>query len=156
MRRFVIFAAVLLSACGSSEKSTTVGGTTFASDDGKGTASITTEKGSIRTAEGAAAAHVVMPDYAPLYPGSTATSVIETESEGRKTKMVTLSTSDAIGKVSDFYKGALAKAGWKIPSSFLSDDGGMLSGEKDGKTVSIALSREDDGKTNALVTVPND
>jgi hypothetical protein len=156
MRHFIIAAAVLLTACGSSEKSTTVGGTTFASDDSKGTASITTEKGTIRTAEGDAAARVVMPSYAPLYPGATSTSVIETESEGRKTKMVTLSTPDAIGKVIDFYKGTLAKSGWKVPSSFLSEDGGMMSGEKDGKTVSIAVSRGDDGKTSALVTVPND
>lgn len=155
MRRFVIAAAVLLSACGSSEKSTTVAGTTYTSDDSKGTASITTDKGSIRTAEGAAAQQVVMPAYAPLYPGATVTSVIETESEGRKSKMVTLSTPDALSKVTDYYKGTLAKAGWKVPSSFLSDDGGMLSGEKDGKSVSIALSREDDGKSNVLVTVPN-
>ncbi|WP_420137254.1 hypothetical protein [Sphingomonas sp.] len=156
MRRFVVAAAVLLSACGSSEKSTTVAGTTFTSDDSKGTASITTDKGSIRTAEGAAAARVTMPAYAPLYPGATVTGVIETETEGRKNKMVTLSSPDAIGKVMDFYKGSLTKAGWKVPSSFVSDDGGMVAGEKDGKSVSIALSREDDGKTNALVNVPND
>ncbi|MET4896782.1 hypothetical protein RN629_06345 [Sphingomonadaceae bacterium jetA1] len=155
MRCAVLASAVLLAACGSSEKSATIGGSTFSTDESKGTASITTDKGTIRTAEGEAAAKVEMPAYAPRYPGATVTGVIETDAEGSKHKMVTLSTPDAIGKVADFYKASLTKAGWKIPASFISGDGGMLSGQKDGKEVSIAISRDEDAKTNLVVTFPN-
>ncbi|PCG10159.1 hypothetical protein [Sphingomonas ginsenosidimutans] len=151
-----VLAATLLAACGSSEKSTTVGGTTFASDDSKGTSTITSEKGMIRATDGTAAAKVTMPAYAPLYPGAAVTGVIETENDGKKNKMVTLSTPDAIGKVLDFYKGSLTGAGWKVPSSFVGADGGMLAGEKDGKSVSIAFSRHDEGKTDVVVNVPGD
>ncbi|MBY0301909.1 MULTISPECIES: hypothetical protein [Sphingomonas] len=77
-----VLAVTLLAACGSSEKSTTVGGTTFASDDSKGTSTITSEKGMIRATDGTAAAKVTMPAYAPLYPGAAVTGVIETENMG--------------------------------------------------------------------------
>lgn len=154
MRHVVIAAVVLLAACGSSEQSATIGGSTFTHDDEKGTAAITTERGTIRTADGAAAANVVMPDYAPLYPGSTVTGVIETDSDGLKNKMVTLETPDTIAKVADFYKSALTKAGWKVPSSVISGEGGMLAGEKDEKRVSVIISHEE-AKTTAVVSVPN-
>lgn len=161
MRRIVpvaatLLGATLLAACGSSEKSTTIGGTTFTSDESKGTSTIATEKGVIRATDGAAAAKVTMPAYAPLYPGATVTGVIETENDGKKNKMVTLSTPDAIGKVVDFYKASLKKAGWAVPSSFVSADGGMVAGEKDGKSVSIAFSRQDGTSTEMVVNVPGD
>ena len=54
-----------------------------------------------------------------------------------KLERVTLAP-DAIGKVIDFYKGTLAKAGWKVPSSFLSEDGGMM---YQSKPSSVAVSR---------------
>ncbi|WP_333574328.1 hypothetical protein [Sphingomonas sp.] len=155
MRCAVLVAAALLTACGSNEKSATVGGTTYTSDESAGTATISNAKGSIKTATGKAAAAVVLPAYAPLYPGAAVDGVMETDSEGRKSKMVTLATADPVAKVADFYKAALAKEGWKVPQSFLMAEGALISGEKDGKQVSLAISRQED-KTGVVLTVPND
>jgi hypothetical protein len=155
MRRALLVAAVLLTACGSKEKSTTIAGTTYKTDESAGTSSITTANGSIKTTQGAAAAAVVMPTYAPIYPGATVDGVMETESGGRKTKMVTLATQDPVAKVGDFYKAALTKAGWKLPQSMLMPDAAMITGEKDGKQVSVMVSKQDD-KTGIVLTVPND
>lgn len=155
MRHVVLITCLLLAACGSSEKSANVGGATFTSDESKGTSSITTEQGTIRTTEGAAATKVVMPDYAPVYPGATVTGVIETENNGRKSKMVTLSSADPVAKVVEFYKGTLTKLGWKVPSSLTSGETGMVSGQKDGKEVSFVISRDDDGKTNMVINIPD-
>lgn len=154
MRCAFLAAAVLLASCGSNEKSATMGGATFKSDESAGTASITTANGSIRTTEGKAAA-VAMPAFAPLYPGATVEGVIEADAGGHKSRMVTLATTDPVAKVADFYKAALAKQGWNTPQSLLTGDSALLSGEKDGKQVSIAISRQDD-KTNAVLSVPND
>lgn len=155
MRRTVLAAAVLLAACGSNEKSTTIGGTTYTSDESAGTASIKTDKGTLRTAQGKAAAAVVMPPFAPVYPGTTVDGVIESDTAGGKARMVTLSTSDPVAKVADFYKGTLAKEGWKTPQSIQMPDGALISGEKGGKQVSLAISSQD-GKTGIVLTVPND
>lgn len=155
MRCAVLAAAALLTACGSHEKSATLGGATYTSDDSAGTASIATEKGTLRTAEGKAAAAVVLPSFAPRYPGATVEGVIESDSEGRKTKMVTLSTQDPVAKVADFYKAALTKEGWQLPRSMLMPDGALIAGEKGGKQVSLAISLQD-GKTGIVLSVPND
>lgn len=155
MRCAFLAAAVLLASCGSNEKSATMGGATFKSDESAGTASITTANGSIRTTEGKAAAAVAMPAFAPRYPGATVEGVIEADAGGHKSRMVTLATTDPVAKVADFYKAALAKQGWNTPQSLLTGDSALLSGEKDGKQVSIAISRQDD-KTNAVLSVPND
>lgn len=66
-----------------------------------------------------------------------------------------VASTDPVAKVADFYKAALAKQGWNTPQSLLTGDSALLSGEKDGKQVSIAISRQDD-KTNAVLSVPND
>lgn len=155
MRCTVLVAALLLTACGSQEKSATIAGTTYKTDESAGTSSITTANGSIKTIRGGAATAVVLPAYAPVYPGATVDGVIETESGGHKTKMATLATSEPVAKVTDFYKTALAKDGWKLPQSMLMPEGAMLTGEKDGKQVSIVISKQD-GKTGVVVTVPND
>lgn len=154
MRRIaVVVVAALLTACGPSEKSYTAGGATV-TNDSKGNASITTDKSTIRTAEGDAAANVIMPDFAPRYPGSTVTNVIETETESGKQKMVTLNTTDTIANVAAFYKSSLTKAGWKVPSSFMSGDSGMVMGQKDNKQVMISISHNDELKTDAVVAFP--
>lgn len=155
MRCAVLVAAVLLTACGSNEKSATIAGTTYKTDESAGTASIVTTNGSIKTTQGAAAAAVVMPAYAPVYPGATVEAVMETESGGRKTKMVTLATQDPVTKVGDFYKAALTKEGWKLPQSMLMPDAAMITGEKGDKQVSVMVSKQDD-KTGIVLTVPND
>lgn len=156
MRHAIITSFMLLAACGSSEQTTTVGGATVTSDESKGTTSITTDNGTIRTAQGDAAANVAMPDYAPLYPGATVSGVIETETNGNKYKMVTFDTTDSIDKVVDYYKGALTKGGWTVPTTFMSGDAGMLGAQKGDKEVSVAISHEADGKTNAVITLPNE
>lgn len=154
MRRIAaVVVAVLLAGCGSSEKSYTAGGATV-TDDSKGNASITTDKGTIRTAQGDAAANVKMPDFAPRYPGSTVSNVIETETDGGKQKMVTLNTSGTIANVADFYKASLAKAGWKVPTSFISGDAGMVMGQKDSKQVTVSISRNDQSSTDVVVAFP--
>ncbi|WP_313540171.1 hypothetical protein [Sphingomonas sp.] len=155
MRRAVLVAAILLTACGAKEKSSTIAGTTYTTDERAGTASITTANGSIKTIQGAAAAAVAMPTYAPLYPGAMVEGVMETDSGGRKIKMVTLATRDPVGKVAGFYKAALTKEGWKLPQSLSMPDGALISGEKGGRRVSLAISQQD-GKTGIALSVPND
>jgi len=148
-------AVLALSACGSGEKSTTIGGATYSSNDRDGTASITTDKGSLTTAEGAAAANFQMPAFAPKYPGATIVGVIRSESDGTTRHMVNMQSTDSIGKVAAFYKDGFVRAGLKTTSEMMTADGGMMSAEGDGRKVSIAIS-QDEGKTAAIVTYSGD
>lgn len=160
MRHLVIAAAGLLAACGSSEKSTTIGGATFSTDGDKGSARITTSEGTLKTSEGAAAASVTMPDFAPRYPGASISAVLESESGGKKTKMVTFATADPVEKVFAFYKTALTSKGWKLKQSLSGGEGGqsvaMGGAEKDGREVSFTIARSEEGKTEAVINVPGD
>lgn len=152
MRRLIVLGLLALAACGSKEESTTIGGTTYTSNDKDNTATITTDKGSISTVTGpAAAAKAKLPAYAPQYPGSTIESAIDTVHEGRKSSIVTLTTKDGAKQVAEFYRAKFAGAGLKSGMDMVSDEGGMIGAESGGNKASVMVSHED-GKTSVVLT----
>jgi len=151
MRALVLMGFCLaLAACGSREESATIGGATFTSNEGDGTATITTDKGTLSTVDGAAAANVQMPSFAPKYPGSTILSAVKTETDERTNHMVSIETGDSVDKVVAFYEKAFKDAGMTISSRMMAEDGGLMAAEGDGRKASIAVSFED-GKTSVVV-----
>ena len=151
MRALILIGCLALAACGSGEESTTIGGTTYASNEREGTASITTDKGTISTVDGAAAANVDMPAFAPRYPGSTIVSAIQSQTAERTSHMVNIETSDSVDKVAAFYEKAFADAGLSVTSRMMTAEGGLMGAEGAGKKASIAVS-VDEGKTMAVVS----
>jgi hypothetical protein len=147
----IVLGMLTLIGCGSSERSTTVAGTTFTSNDKDGTATISTAHGSISTASGDAAAQSKMPDFAPRYPGSSIESAIDSRRDGRKSSMITLVTPDKTKTVADFYRAKFQGADLKKRTDIISDDGGMLAAEDGSKKASIAVSREN-GKSTVIVS----
>jgi hypothetical protein len=147
----IVLGMLALVGCGSSERSTTVAGTTFTSNDKDGTATISSAHGSISTVSGDAAAQSRMPDFAPRYPGSSIESAIDSQRDGRKSSMITLVTPDETKRVAEFYRTKFQGAGLEKKTDIVSDDGGMLAAEGGGKKASIAVSREN-GKSIVIVS----
>ncbi len=150
MRLLAIVALTCLSACGSSEESTTIGGTTYTQQE-DGTATISNENGSISATEGEAAANTKFPDFAPQYPGSTIESALVTNRDDGQRTMALLATSDGMDKVVEFYREKVTSAGLKVGMVHNIDGNGMLSAEAEGKKVSVTGGPQD-GKTRFALT----
>lgn len=149
MRITLLAALVALAGCGSDERSATIAGTTYSSNDEDGTATIKSAKGTVSVAEGASAANTEMPVYAPRYPGSTIKGAIKTDRPGRHSTIVTLATDDAPKAVAQFYKDRFTENGLAIKSESLMEVGAMISAEGAGKKTSVTISRE--GRESTVV-----
>lgn len=157
--------ALLLAACGSSEKSVTLKGEDGATatvtgdaagagrtviegvdDDGKKVSAVIGGEG---TAWPASA-----PAYAPAYPGATITSVMTTAAGGEGGSMATFETADPPAKVIAFYKALAAKAGLKESMTMDTGTASIFGAGTPGKGkggVSVQASREG-AKTSGAVT----
>jgi hypothetical protein len=119
----ILVAALVLAACGQSEKKTTI-----VTDDGKkmtitsdganvenGSATITTEDGDKVTFGSGAAAAKNLPLGVPVYPGAEVKANISGKrADGKGGAMVTMTTSDTPDKVAAFYKAEAAKRGMNL------------------------------------------
>ncbi|WP_161392341.1 hypothetical protein [Croceibacterium xixiisoli] len=142
----MIFALAGLAACGSSEESTTIGGTTFAQGS-DGAATISNENGSLSATDGAAAANTQFPDYAPKYPGATVESALVSNTDEGKRTMAVLVTDDSMESVVAFYREKFTAGGMEVGMVHSSADSGMISAEGNGRKVS-ATGGVQDGKTS--------
>ncbi|PZN93299.1 MAG: hypothetical protein DCF31_12955 [Alphaproteobacteria bacterium] len=152
MRIMALLGFTALAACGSDQKTTTVGGTTYTASKNSETATIESAKGKVSVAGGASAANTAMPAFAPQYPGSTITSRIESEREGRKSLIVAQTTSASVSEVAGFYRSALQNAGFKVDKGTVMDTGAMFSGEGADEKVSLTVAREEQ-ITTAIVAI---
>lgn len=150
MRALVVLASLALVACGSSEESTTIGGTTFTQNESEGSATITNERGSLTALEGAAAEKTEFPDYAPRYPGAAVESAIVSTSERGERTTAVLNTDDTIAQVADFYRARFAAAGLEMGMDMSTDETAMLSAQGDGKKATVTVAQQD-GKTTFTV-----
>lgn len=155
MRVWVVLTVAALAACNSGEESTTIGGTTFSGNEAQGTATIANERGSITALEGAAAADIQFPDFAPQYPGSQVDSALVSDTERGKRTNVVLATDDPVERVAEFYRDKFTSAGLAIGTSFASADGMMLTAEEGGRKASAAGGVQD-GKTTFTLTFSGD
>ncbi|MEN3746935.1 hypothetical protein TPR58_07135 [Sphingomonas sp. HF-S3] len=151
MRFILLVSALALAGCGSSEETTTIAGTTYSSNDKEGTASIKSSDGEVSVVDGAAANKVEMPAFAPRYPGSTITGVIETKKAGHVSTMVNLRSADAPAAVATFYRDSFTKNGMKMTSDLPAEEGAMLTAEGKGNKVTVVVSQED-GSTLATIS----
>ncbi len=98
-----------------------------------------------------------LPDWVPLYPGAEQSGVYTMTSDDGATGGVTLTTDDAIEKVTDAFREQLKQAGFEVQvNTFTTDEKGtaaMVMGEHQAskRTVHVILGAKD-GKTTAAVT----
>lgn len=132
---------------------------TISADDAKeGRWSFKTDKGETATFGTGAGGVQNLPPWMPAYPGGTVQGSYDvTNAEGR-TVAFTVTTSDSISKVLDFYKDQLESAGLKVDkTTFSTNDqssGGTLSAKsEDGKREAVVVVSAATGETQAVVTV---
>lgn len=95
-----------------------------------GTMTVTGEGGETTFRAGAGSA-VELPSWVPVYPGSDPAGTYSTTSGGQTTGAYSLTTSDSVKEVLDFYAGELEPMGAKLERSTYSaggNEGGILSG----------------------------
>lgn len=97
-----------------------------------------------------------LPDWVPVYPGSTSQSAFDASSNGERTASFTLTSDDSVEDVMAFYEEKFNSAGLKVTKSTAETDGqltGMVSGtsEDDKRSVLVAVSTAE-GKTQAQTT----
>jgi len=119
-------------------------------EDGRGTFTVESDKGSMSLG----GADVEAPDWLPLYPGAQKTegaTFTTTTQEGR-TAAFALSTDDSVDEVLEYYAQALEEAGFTIQTQTYTRGGakgGIVTGvdHPDGHTVNVTAGTEDGGKT---------
>jgi hypothetical protein len=151
LRPLALTGLLTLAACGASEETTTIAGTTFTSDDEQGTATISSANGSLAVAEGDAAQKTPMPDYAPQYPGSTITNAMTSGKDGASKTTVLLTTTDPVSKVGAFYTDTFSRLGLELKQNVNSAEAVMLAAEAQAKKASVIIGTEGQ-LTTAVVT----
>jgi hypothetical protein len=102
---------------------------------------------------GASAANK-MPDWAPVYPGSSPEGTYSVQSSEGNSGTFTFKTSDAASKVTSYYQDQLRAAGFNVTLVSSGDQGGMLSAEDaDKKRTIIITAGASNGTTTASVIV---
>jgi hypothetical protein len=153
----VTFSADDVKAGKFSFKSSKGGSATFdASGQNGGTFKVTNDKGEVSTMNVGAGAPQNLPSWLPVYPGGTVQGTFDTTNAEGRSAAFTVTTTDPVSKVMDFYKAQLESAGFKVDQSTFSSngqDGGTVSGKSsDEKRQASVLLGTADGKTSATVT----
>jgi hypothetical protein len=95
-----------------------------------------------------------MPDWVPVYPGSTPEGSYSVQSTDGSSGSFSFKTTDAASKVTSYYQDQLRSAGFNVTLVSSGDQGGMLSGEDADKKRTILISAgASNGTTTASVTV---
>ncbi len=134
------------------------GTTTFdASQDGKdgGSVKITNEKGEQATFTAGQGAPQNLPSWLPIYAGADVQGSYDaTTAEGRNA-MFTVTTTDPVDKVAEFYESQLKSSGLKVEKTSYEAGGQktvtLTSTEDGGKRFASVAVSTSDGKTQALV-----
>ncbi|MFY9820112.1 MAG: hypothetical protein WAM82_01945 [Thermoanaerobaculia bacterium] len=121
-----------------------------------GTFKVTDEKGQTTTMNAGAGAPQNLPSWLPVYPGGTVKGTFDTTSAEGRSAAFTVSTSDSVTKMMDFYESQLKSAGLKVDRTNFSangQDGGTLTGKSsDDKRQASVLFGSAEGQTTATVT----
>ncbi|HEX4963519.1 MAG TPA: hypothetical protein VF173_22005 [Thermoanaerobaculia bacterium] len=121
-----------------------------------GVVKVTDDKGQTTTFNGGTGGAPNLPSWVPSYPGGTVRGTFDTTNNEGHSAAFTVTTSDAVTKVMDFYESQFKSAGLKVDKSTFSangQNGGTLSAKSDDekRTASVLLGTAD-GQTTATVT----
>ncbi len=125
------------------------------SKDG-GSLKVTDDKGQTTTMNAGTAAPQNLPSWLPVYPGGTVQGTFDTTNAEGHSATFTVSTSDPVSKVLDFYKSQFESGGLKAEKTTFSangQDGGTVTAKSaDDKRQANVLIGNANGKTSATVT----
>jgi len=133
------------------------GSATFdASGPNGATFKATNEKGETTTVNAGASAPQNLPSWLPVYPGGKVQGTFDTTNAEGHSASFTVTTTDAVSKVLEFYKSQLESAGLKVEKTTFSangQDGGTVTAKSsDDKRQANVLIGNANGQTSATVT----
>lgn len=115
-----------------------------------GTMNIKTEDGEFSTGAGTPKD---WPSDIPAYAGASVTYSASTNpTDGKAGMALILSTNDSAANVKTFYETQLKNEGWKITNTMQGGGTVIMTAEKDGRQLSLAIA-EADGKTGITIGV---
>lgn len=94
------------------------------------------------------------PKDVPIYSGASVVSSVSGLNTGVTGHAVNFETSASVADVIAFYKDGLAKSGWKIVSTYNTNDTQMLVAQKDKMSAMVSATMVN-GKTQFILTVGN-
>lgn len=121
-----------------------------------GVIKVTDEKGNQSVISGGAGGPKNLPSWVPNYPGGTTQGNFDANTNEGHSGAFSVSTTDPVSKVIDWYESQLKSAGLKVEKTTYNangKDGGTVSAKSDDdkRTVSIGVGTDDKG-TTAMVT----
>ena len=121
-----------------------------------GSLKVTDDKGQTTTMNAGAGAPQNLPSWLPVYPGGTVQGTFDTTSAEGHSAAFTVSTTDPVSKMMEFYESQLKSAGLKTEKTTFSangQDGGSVSGKSaDDKRQANVLFGSANGQSTATVT----
>jgi archaellum component FlaG (FlaF/FlaG flagellin family) len=125
------------------------------SKDG-GSLKVTDDKGQVTTMNAGLGAPQNLPSWLPVYPGGKIQGTFDTTNAEGHSAAFTVSTSDSVAKMMEFYESQLKSAGLKVEKTTFSangQDGGSVTGKSsDDKRQANVLFGSANGQTTATVT----
>ena len=109
-----------------------------------GTLKVTTDKGEQMTFGATEGAPKNLPSWVPVYSGGTVAGAYDATTPEGRSSMFTVSTSDSVEQVAEFYQSQLESAGLQVERS---------SYESSGNKTIMLVGKTDDDKRNANVAV---
>jgi hypothetical protein len=121
-----------------------------------GSLKVTDEKGQVTTMNAGLGAPQNLPSWLPVYPGGKVQGTFDTTNADGHSAAFTVTTTDPVAKVMDFYKSQLESGGFKVDKTTFSangQDGGTLSAKSsDDKRQANVLFGSANSQTSATVT----
>ncbi len=155
----VIALVLAVAACGGAEDKAAeeigeaIGGNVEIDDD---TVTITTDEGEATISGGEGALAEGFPEEFPIYDGATVKASAAVESGGKTQYSATLSTSDSVTDVYDWYKSELSSDGWAIENDMHISTGegesAVLAAKKSGMEAAATIA-QDDGATAIVIAL---
>jgi hypothetical protein len=110
-------------------------GATVTMSGDKGSVTVKTDEGTVKYGVQSGSA----PSWVPVYPGTTPQVTLSAKTNDGNTTNFSFKTSEAAGKVIDYYQNQLKSAGFHVTMVSSGDQGGMVSAEDDGKKRTIVV-----------------
>ena len=125
--------------------------------DGSGTLKVTTDKGEQVVYGATAGAPKNLPSWVPLYANAKVEGSYDATTPEGRNAMLTVTSSDSVDQVAEFYQSQLEAAGLKVERSSYETEGKkaiMLVGKTDDdkRNASITVATSNEGQTQAMVT----
>ncbi len=87
------------------------------------------------------------------YPGSTPQVNLSADTNGEKQNNFTFTTKEPVAKVVEYYQAQLKAGGLKVNVVSTSDDGGMVQGGDDKRSVIVTIGSSNGETTGAVMSI---